>query len=76
YYRPSANEVIKTLQGSDLFEKSSDYLQVAELVQTLQEAHFRDIEIKRITPGIEDCFINLMKAPPDLSKGEAKHGRQ
>ena len=31
-----------------------------ELVKTLQEANFQDIEIKHITPSIEDCFINLM----------------
>jgi ABC-2 type transport system ATP-binding protein len=59
-YEPSANEVIKALQGSSLFENSSDYPQVAELIQTLQEANFQDIEIKHITPSIEDCFINLM----------------
>lgn len=56
----SANEVIKALQGSSLFENSSDYPQVAELIQTLLEANFQDIEIKHITPSIEDCFINLM----------------
>ena len=59
-YKPSENEVIKALQGSKLFEKSSGYPQVAELIQTLQEDNFQDIEIKHITPGIEDCFINLM----------------
>lgn len=59
-YEPSANEVIKALQDTSLFEKSSDYPQVAELIQTLQEASFQDIEIKHITPSIEDCFINLM----------------
>lgn len=31
-----------------------------ELIQTLQSANFKDIEIKHITPSIEDCFINLM----------------
>ena len=31
-----------------------------ELIQTLQEADFQDIELKHITPSIEDCFINLM----------------
>lgn len=59
-YEPSKNEVIKALQGSSLFENSSDYPQVAELIQTLQETNFQDIEIKHITPSIEDCFIHLM----------------
>jgi len=31
-----------------------------ELIQTLQEANFQDIELKHITPTIEDCFIKLM----------------
>ena len=31
-----------------------------ELIQTLQEADFQDIELKHVTPSIEDCFINLM----------------
>ncbi len=59
-YEPSGNEKIKMPQTTSLSEKSNNYLQVAELMQTLQEANFQDIEIKQITPGIEDCFINLM----------------
>lgn len=31
-----------------------------ELLQYLQKANFQSIEIKQITPNIEDCFINLM----------------
>src|SRR5690606_27953155 len=31
-----------------------------KLIQTLQEANFQDIELKHITPTIEDCFIKLM----------------
>ena len=31
-----------------------------KLIQTLQEARFKDIELKHITPTIEDCFIKLM----------------
>lgn len=31
-----------------------------ELIQTLQEANFQDLELKHITPTIEDCFIKLM----------------
>ncbi|MBS1731302.1 MAG: ABC transporter ATP-binding protein [Bacteroidetes bacterium] len=31
-----------------------------ELIQSLQESNFQDIEMKHITPSIEDCFINLM----------------
>ncbi|WP_372473319.1 ABC transporter ATP-binding protein [Capnocytophaga sp. ARDL2] len=31
-----------------------------ELLQYLQKANFQNIEIKPITPNIEDCFINLM----------------
>ncbi len=56
----STNEVTKALQGLSLPEKSSGYPQVTELIQTLQDSNLQDIEIKHITPGIEDCFINLM----------------
>ncbi len=31
-----------------------------ELIQSLHDSNFQDIEIKPITPSIEDCFINLM----------------
>lgn len=31
-----------------------------ELIKTLQETNFLDIELKHITPNIEDCFIKLM----------------
>lgn len=59
-YKPSGNNVINLLRGSGMLQKSSDYSQVAELIQTLQEANFQDIEIRQIAPGIEDCFIQLM----------------
>ena len=32
----------------------------SELIQTLQKANHQTIELKQITPTIEDCFINLM----------------
>jgi ABC-2 type transport system ATP-binding protein len=41
------------------FQNDNEHSQ-NELIQTLQEANFQDIEIKHITPSIEDCFINLM----------------
>lgn len=31
-----------------------------ELIQALQKENHQNIELKQITPGIEDCFINLM----------------
>ncbi|GIM54431.1 ABC transporter ATP-binding protein [Capnocytophaga cynodegmi] len=41
------------------FQNSNEH-SPKELIQTLQEANFQDIELKHITPGIEDCFIKLM----------------
>jgi ABC-type multidrug transport system ATPase subunit len=63
-YQPSSNKVIKALQNSNLFENSSAYPQIAELIEALQEEDFKDIEIKNIAPNIEDCFIRLMDNNP------------
>jgi ABC-2 type transport system ATP-binding protein len=41
------------------FQNGNEHSQ-NELIQILQVANFQDIEIKHITPSIEDCFINLM----------------
>ncbi|MCZ2129254.1 MAG: ABC transporter ATP-binding protein [Bacteroidia bacterium] len=41
------------------FQNSNERSQ-NELIQSLQDSNFQDIEIKHITPSIEDCFINLM----------------
>ena len=41
------------------FQNDNEHSQ-NELIQTLQEASFQDIELKHITPTIEDCFIKLM----------------
>lgn len=59
-YESSKNKVMEISQAIKLSVKSSDYLQVREVVQMLQDANHQDIEIKQITPSIEDCFINLM----------------
>jgi len=60
HYAPSGNEAVKTARGSGLSEDPSGYPQVTALTQALQDGHFRDIEVKPIPPGIEDCFIRLM----------------
>jgi len=48
------------LQHSGMLGHIPQYPQIAALIQTLQESGFQDIEIKEISPDIEDCFINLM----------------
>ncbi|HLV45764.1 MAG TPA: ABC transporter ATP-binding protein [Flavobacterium sp.] len=40
--------------------QNDNELSQKKLIQTLQEANFQDIELKHITPTIEDCFIKLM----------------
>ncbi len=42
-----------------IFQNENEY-DLNQLQQTLKEEHHRDIELKQITPTIEDCFINLM----------------
>ena len=41
------------------FHHEKEYSQKV-LMQSLQEAHFQDIELQEITATIEDCFIKLM----------------
>ena len=41
------------------FQNDNEHSQ-KKLIQTLQEDSFQDIELKHITPTIEDCFIKLM----------------
>ncbi|MCO6461755.1 MAG: ABC transporter ATP-binding protein [Saprospiraceae bacterium] len=45
-------ETLKTIDGSELTER---------LTNVLKQSGFIDVEVKSITPGIEDCFIDLMK---------------
>lgn len=46
------------------FKQNNDDIR-AELLKTLKTQAHTDIELKIITPTIEDCFINLMKSEHD-----------
>ncbi|AHF14295.1 ABC transporter ATP-binding protein [Niabella soli] len=59
-YGSLKNEIITGGQGPGPFENAARYPQAAALLHALQGAGFKNVEIKLITPGIEDCFIDLM----------------
>ncbi len=51
----------KKIQRRTVFNHSPEYLHVSSLIERLEEVGFQDMEIKQISPGIEDCFIYLME---------------
>jgi len=57
------------------FQNDNEHQQ-NELLKTLQEANFQDIEIKHITPSIEDCFINLMNYYDERSCNKNRQANQ
>lgn len=69
------NSQIKTCNAFGEFHHitmNGGELTMEDLKQTLIENGFQNVVIKEITPSIEDCFIKLMQAPPDLPQGEEK----
>lgn len=52
---------IKKSQGKEELNEPTEYSKANNLLHHLQGRGFQDLEIKRISPGIEDCFIYLME---------------
>ncbi len=52
------------------FTGIEDDVETSELDSYLESKHHKNVLVEEIVPGIEDVFMNLMKASPALSKGE------
>lgn len=54
-------EEIREVHDKTEFDHFPEYPHVSALLRRIQHEGFQDLEIKRISPGIEDCFIHLME---------------